>query len=299
MMSSQISGGVPAQDFSLRYTAESAQPLTFMADFGSNGRSLSYPYKNSLIRVEHMSKMLAYSAVGEINERELKKEVIRRFGLEDNIERIYEEISTDEYLRESIKSYRGMRVTKNELWETTLCFLISQFNNVKRIRKTVRTLMETYGEQNDIEIDSKLVRFNSFPEPEVLAKLDIKELMKCGVGFRARYIKGASQLCSESFDLERLQNKSYSEAKEQLMELPGVGDKVADCILLMGYKKGEAFPIDTWIKRVVEKIYFNGKKQSVKQIHTFADERWGMYAGYAQQYLFHSARINKLDKVVE
>lgn len=294
-MEDWIRGGVPVSEFSLRYTAESAQPLTFIADFGNNGMSLSYPYKGALVHVEHMSKNLAYRAVGRIGEMELGKEIRRRFGLGDNLERIYDDISTDEFLKKSIKEYRGMRITENGLWETTLCFIISQFNNVKRIRGIVRKLTDTYGEQNQISSGGKILKFNSFPEPEVLAQQEVKDLMKCGTGFRAKYIKGAAELCSGSFELEKLRAKSYLDAKEALMELPGVGDKVADCILLMGYKKGEAFPIDTWIKRIVERVYFKGRKQSIKNIHSFAQERWEKSAGYAQQYLFWRGRSIKLN----
>jgi N-glycosylase/DNA lyase len=114
--------------------------------------------------------------------------------------------------------------------------------------------------------------------------------MSHGAGFRAKYIRSVAQACSESFDLDRLYRKGYEEAKEQLMELDGIGDKVADCILLFGYGKLAAFPIDVWIKRVVEHDYFRGRRKSVKEIHRFAEERWDGYAGYAQQYLYHSAR---------
>ncbi|MDE1856045.1 MAG: DNA-3-methyladenine glycosylase 2, partial [Candidatus Micrarchaeota archaeon] len=220
-------------------------------------------------------------------EHVIKKEVIERFGLRDDMKRIYDRIGTDKFIAESIAKYPGMRITKNLPWETTVCFIVSQFNNVKRIRGIVGKLVENYGEVHE--------GFNSFPTPQALAQVPIKEMMaKCGTGFRAKYIIGSAKMCLESLDLDSLQRKSYDSAKESLLELPGIGDKVADCILLMGYKKLNAFPIDTWIKRVVERVYFNGKKQSVRKIHDFADERWGNYAGYAQQYLFHHGRISKV-----
>jgi N-glycosylase/DNA lyase len=130
------------------------------------------------------------------------------------------------------------------------------------------------------------------PTPDVLAQRSVKELMTHGAGFRANYIKAIAQECSDSFDLDKLNNKNYTEAKEELMTLHGIGDKVADCILLFGYGKLEAFPVDTWIKRIVEHVYFKGREKNVKQIHEFAEGKWNKNAGYAQQYLYHFARNN-------
>ena len=285
---------ISARDFSLKYTVESAQPLTFIGEIGADGLSVAYPYSNGYLRIRQNADCLACESVGRIGSAMLVEEVERRFGLGDDMRKVYDAISGDAFLTESMKRYPGMRITQNDPWETTICFVVSQFNNVKRIRQIVQNLIERYGEPREFYVGGKKMVVRHFPTPEALMAPDVKELMKCGTGFRAKYIKGVAQACASNFELGKLYRMSYDEAKERMMELPGIGDKVADCILLMGYKKGEAFPVDTWIKRAMERLYFGGKKQSIRKIHEFADRKWGKYAGYAQQYIFWHSRSIKL-----
>lgn len=280
-------------EFDITHTIQSAQPLTFFGDERRDGRGVAYTYEGSLVEVEQKGRRLSYEAYGAIGAERLKREVIARFRLNDDMRSVYRHISTDPFLQDAVKRYRGMRVTKNDPWETTLCYVISQFNNVKRIRGIVKNLIAAYGEEHTFKSGSLRLKFHSFPTPEALASRSVKELTAQGAGFRAKYIKAVAQECSDSFDLRRLGNKNYDAAKEELMTLQGVGDKVADCVLLFGYGRLESFPIDTWVKRAVERTYFKGRKQNIRAIHSFAEERWGAYAGYAQQYLFHKARVGE------
>lgn len=281
------------ENFNLKYTVESAQPLTFFGNTNPSGDAVSYPCENDLVTVYQQKDRLSYFS-NILPNTKLKNEVVTRFGLSDNLNKIYEEIGTDKFMKESISRYSGMRITQNDHWETTLCFILSQFNNVKRIRGIVKNLMNMYGEIGFHFRDGREMSFRSFPTPEAIAAQSVSSLMQCGAGFRAKYIKATAEMCADSFDLKRLRDKSYPDAKEELLELPGVGDKVADCILLMGYKKLGAFPIDTWVKRIVERTYFKGRKQSLRKIHNFAEERFGRYAGYAQQYIFWHGRSLKM-----
>ena len=281
--------------FDLRYSVESAQPLTFFGDISEDGKHVKYVAGSSLIDVRQKGDLLICNSQPKIGDAILKREIEKRFGIKDDMQRIYERISTDKFIAESIAKYPGMRVTQNEPWETTICFVISQFNNVKRIRGIVKKLIDTYGDIHTFKVGPRFEEIRSFPRPEVLAAQSVKELMKCGTGFRAKYIKGVAEQCADSFSLDKLYKKGYDDAKEQLMTLPGIGDKVADCILLMGYKKLNAFPVDTWIKRIVERVYFNGRPQSIRTIHSFADEQWGELAGVAQQYIFWHGRSIKLN----
>jgi len=276
--------------FDIRHTVESAQPLAFFGDMKKDGKGVTYSYKDSLIEAEQKSNVLKYSSYGSVCCSELKREIETRFRLCDDMSGVYKKIGTDQFMKEAIKKYYGMRITKNDPWETTLCFLISQFNNVKRIRGIVKRLVVAYGEERAFSTGNVELKFNSFPTPEELAKRSAKDLMVHGAGFRAKYIESVAHACSESFDLQKLYKKKYCDAKEELMELDGVGDKVADCILLFGYGKTEAFPIDTWVKRVMEKVYFKGRNKKIKDICSFATERWGQNAGYAQQYIFWQGR---------
>ncbi len=113
-----------------------------------------------------------------------------------------------------------------------------------------------------------------FPTSEELSKATVSQLRNCGLGFRAEYIKHAAEYCTNNMDLEQLGRKDYPLLKDSLMEIHGIGDKVADCIALMGYGRLEAFPIDVWVKRTMEKAYFGGKPKKIAEIHDFATEQW-------------------------
>ncbi|MFP3279201.1 MAG: hypothetical protein RXP92_02745 [Candidatus Micrarchaeota archaeon] len=266
-----------AKDFNLRYTIESGQPLTFFGDysFSNNETFLSYPAEHGKINVfgEQKGKDCILSIESEsYSKSELKKEIEERFGLKDNIKYIYKKIATDKFMEEAIKNFYGMRVTKNSIWEATLSFIVSQFNNIKRIRKIMLCFVERFGK-------------GSFPGPDAIVG---KEITVCGAGFRGKYILEIARLYDkELFDSYAL--LPYEEAKKELMQYKGIGDKVADCILLMGYKKLEAFPIDTWVKKALTMEYgLRGK--SIKKMHEFATHRWDGFAGYAQQYIFWHGR---------
>jgi N-glycosylase/DNA lyase len=280
-----------AKDFSLKHTIESGQPLTFYSDFhpGKRMDSLSYPTERGRISLIYDSESgrIGYDFTGKYSTPSAATEITKRLGLDHDLKSIYGEICTDQFMARAIAELYGMRITGNEPWEATLCFVVSQFNNIKRIRRIILNLMNKFGE--DRGAHGRL-----FPTPEALASADISEIRACGTGFRDRYIKHVSEQFSSSFDPERLYGLKYEDAKERLMELDGVGDKVADCILLFGYNKFEAFPIDVWVKRVVERAYFNGRKQSIRRIHDFSVERWGKYRGYAQQYIFHYGREKRM-----
>jgi N-glycosylase/DNA lyase len=277
-------------DFDLAHTVQSAQPLAFFGDPSGDGNGVTYACGGSLVEARQAGSRLEYTAYGAIGGRRLDREIAARFRLEDDMRSVYAAIETDAFMRRATKRYRGLRITKNGPWETALCFVISQFNNVKRIRGIVKRLITAYGEEHALDSGGVRLSFRSFPEPEALAKAGVRDLMAHGAGFRARYIKALAEECSGSVDLGGLGGKGYEGAKEALMELDGIGDKVADCILLFGYGRLNAFPIDTWVQRAMERTYFGGRRQSIGRLHEFAEKRWGPYAGYAQQYMFWAFR---------
>ncbi|MEM0201380.1 MAG: hypothetical protein QXD23_03165 [Candidatus Micrarchaeaceae archaeon] len=277
---------ITTSDLNIKDTIESGQPLTFHSDFlrKNNWDILRYTTEKGVILISRNSSdgILRLDYFGDYTSNTAKKEVIFRLGINDDINKIYEKIKTDKFMEEAVNRFYGMRITTNPPWETTLCFLVSQFNNIKRIRLIMKNLINKFGEP--YYIDGKKILL--FPTPERISKASIQELMSCGTGFRAKYIKSVSTDVKNGFSLDHLNRLDYKEAKENLLKLDGVGDKVADCILLFGYKHYESFPIDVWIKRVVENIYLKGKKCNINDIHEFAYLKWGEYAGYAQQYLY-------------
>lgn len=277
------------KDFSLSHTIASGQPLTFYSSYSkiSGIESLKYPTMTGEIEVKIRNKRLDYSFLGEYTDKSAANEVISRFGLKDDMQDVYKSINTDEFIASAIQEFNGMRITRNDPWEATVCFVISQFNNLKRIRGIMHKMIGKFGEDTG--------KYTLFPTPQSIASAEVSEIRACGTGFRDKYIKSVAEEFAFSFDKEKLYKMSYEKAKESLMELDGIGDKVADCILLFGYNKMEAFPIDTWVKRVIEHVYFKNRKKSIKQIHRFASRRWPVYyLGYAQQYIFQFGRINKI-----
>ncbi len=290
---------IRARELDIKLSAESGQPLTFFGEFGRDGSrdTLSYPVEDGYIRIYAESApdtKIEYDFWGSISSKEARKDIYDRFSLGLDMKSVYASINTDEFMDNAIKALRGMRITRNQPWETALCFTVSQFNNIKRIRGIISRLSERFGELRDVEGR----RMYGVPSPDVLSDVPLRELRRCGTGFRDRYIRSVARAFALNDSFPELYRMPYDEAKSSLCAIDGIGDKVADCILLFGYGRVEAFPIDLWVKRVVERIYFGGRKQRIRMIHSFAEDRWGAVRGYAQQYVFWHGRkmgIGKLD----
>ena len=191
----------------------------------------------------------------------------------------------DENIREALKYGSGIRILNQDPWEMLISFIISAANNIPRISKTIENISRTYGKK--VVFDEK--EFYLFPTPYELSKASKDDLRALGLGFRDKYIYGATKLVLDGqIDLKHISELPYKEAKKCLTSIPGVGEKVADCILLFSMKKKEAFPVDTWIKKVMGELYVDS--HNVKKISEFAKSKFGEYAGIAQQYLFYWRR---------
>ena len=181
----------------------------------------------------------------------------------------------DEYLYRAVQYGYGIRILKQDIWEMVITFIISQQNNIKRIRKCVETLAARYGERKTKPEGGD---YYSFPGPEALAAASEEELRDCNLGYRSRYIRQtALNVLNGDVVLDSLWDMPYGEAKQELLKLSGIGGKVADCICLFALHKTEAFPVDTHIKQVFERYYPQG----------FPYENYPGYAGVIQQYIFY------------
>ncbi len=213
-----------------------------------------------------------------------KEQVISYFRLDDDLEAIRRGIS-DPSVDGAFTSYKGLRILRQEPWETLISFVISQVSNVPRISQTVETLAMHYGDHLGDGLS------NSFPLPERLAKADDNALRLLGLGYRAPHIVHISNAINDGqLFLEPLRYVSYEEAKAKLMELPGVGPKVADCTLLFSLDHLDAFPVDRWVIRAVEEWFDVRTGMSQSAMGDWARDRFGPYTGYAGQYLFHARR---------
>ena len=222
------------------------------------------------------------------------------FRKKDNMQEIIKSISKDKTVKKAIKQYEGLRIFKQDPFQCMISFIISSNSNIQKIKTSLEKITKKFGVK--VEIQNK--EFFLFPKPEKLANASIEEIKKCGVGYRAPFIKQAAEMIfSKKIDLEYLEKLDYKEAKKNICLIPGVGNKVADCILLFSLNKLEAFPLDTWMIKILEKYYSNEFKIETKTItqkqyeilHEKIVNYFGPYCGYAQQFLFKMER-EKYDK---
>ncbi len=246
--------------------------------------------KNNVINVKKVDNEVIFSSFGADN---LEKLVIDYFDLNRNYEEIKTSLSkVDEYLENSIKYGSGIRILNQDLWETIISFIISANNNIPRIKGIINRLSYKYG--NKIEWKGK--EYYTFPTVEELSKATVEDLRKAGLGFRdVRVFDTTKKILEKQVDLEELhKEKDTKKVRETLLTLSGVGPKVADCILLFStLKRFDVFPIDVWVRRVMNDLYIKNEDESKvnkKEIEKLAKEKYGDLEGIAQQYLFYWKR---------
>ena len=212
-------------------------------------------------------------------------------SLDVDLNAVYSALSRDPLLRERIDQYRGMRVLRQSPWETTLAFLCAQNSNVPRITRNVEDICKAFGEP--VSRDGRTR--HRYPTPEALAEAGEDALRELGLGYRARFIASVSKKVAQGdVDLCALRDASYDDALDALTGLDGIGDKVANCILLFSMDKPEAFPVDTHIMKSIRQWYPDAvptNSQNGRRVREWAQERFGRFAGYANHYLFHSRRM--------
>ncbi|MGI6152466.1 MAG: DNA-3-methyladenine glycosylase family protein [Christensenellaceae bacterium] len=215
----------------------------------------------------------------------------RYFDFETDYAALFQ-CTEDERLRTAIRHGAGLRVLNQPPFETLISFILSANNNVGRICGIVQRLCETCGRPFSFEGKT----YYAFPTPEALAGMAEGSLRSCGCGYRAPYVTHTAKMIADGFPLLELCKMDYWEAKQKLCSLPGVGPKVADCVLLFSLGKRDAFPADVWIKRVLKNDY--GFLGTDREIYSFARKKFGPFSGIAQQYLFYYARESRMDDVM-
>ena len=264
-----MTGRLQIPHFSLKHTLECGQFFRFTKVFDtyivhSSDRIFSLWQKGDFLFYEGIEEPL----------------LIYFFRLEESFDSILKGIDRDPAIRQAIGEYRGMRLIRQDPWECLLSFLCSSAKAVSHIRCTIEHVCRASGE--------KIVWGNymgyRFPEPQSIK--NSLQLESARAGFRTDYLVNASR-CTDRKQLLLLKDLPCKTAKENLMRLPGVGKKVADCVLLYSLDFLEAFPMDTWIKKGLQKIYFKGRNAGEKAMEDFVSNHFGPYAGYAQLYLYH------------
>jgi len=264
----------------LETTINSGQVFLWKKDqnnwYGINGQDI--------LRVNSFGKIKSFS-----------KQKTDYFREKDNLEKILKSILKDKITRYAVKKYLGLRLLRQDPFQCFISFIVSSNSNIQKIRLTLENICKIFGEK--VSFDNK--EFFLFPEPKFLASASIQEIKKCGTGYRSKFIIKASEMvCSDAINFEYLKKCEYFKAKEIIFQVPGVGNKVADCILLFSLDKTEAFPLDRWMIRILEKYYPKIFELGTKSItnrqydilHEKITKYFGPYSGYAQQFLLKKER---------
>ncbi len=246
--------------------------------------------KNAVIKVKKENNKIIFT--GSSKDENFESLIRYYFDLDTNYSEYKEKLSKiDEFMKESIKFGEGIRILRQDLWETIISFIISANNNIPRIKKIIERLSTKYG--NKIEFEGK--DYYSFPTVKELSKATVEDLRALGLGFRDKRIFNTTQMIlNKEFDLEKLKKLDNTNLmKEELLKLDGVGPKVADCILLFSLKRVDAFPIDVWVRRVMNDLYIHNEdenKVNKKELQKLAEDKFLGLSGIAQQYLFYWKR---------
>ena len=213
----------------------------------------------------------------------------RYFALDHPLAEICDSFPKDPVMNAARDFCRGLRIIRQPKWECLATFICSSMKQVAHIRQISLALRKRFGEQR--RIDDHLVY--TFASPRRLAQASEKELRQCKLGYRARNLRATARLISSGqADLEGWSTLSDAELRKQLCALPGVGPKIANCVMLFAYERLRAFPIDVWIERVLKQHYFSRRrKMTAQRLRQFSETYFGEHGGYAQQYLFHHARM--------
>ncbi|MBM3904357.1 MAG: DNA repair protein [Thaumarchaeota archaeon] len=230
-----------------------------------------------------------------------KKQDYDLFREQENFERIIKSISQDKIIKKATKEFEGLRLMRQDPFQCYISFIVSSNSSIQNIRRTLQNITIKFGKK--IKFDNK--EFYTFPEPKILANATNQELSSCGLGYRVPFVREASSLVSTGqINFDYLKKADYNAAKESLLQVLGIGNKVADCILLFSLEKLESFPLDRWIIRSLQEYYpdkfsFEGKTITQKKyqiLHQQIVKYFGPYAGYCQQFLFKLIRESNQKK---
>jgi N-glycosylase/DNA lyase len=213
-------------------------------------------------------------------------------AIDEDIDAIIRTFPKDAPLSAAVQHAPGLRLLRQEPWESLASFICSSTKQIVQIQEIIRLMSARFGER--IPQPGGEAPAYSFPTPEAIAAAGVLALRECKLGFRAPYLwQTAQRVVSGQLDLGQLATASTEAARAALMEAPGVGRKIADCTLLFGYGRQDAFPVDVWVRRILVQLYFKGRKTvNQKRLDSFPLRYFGVNAGYAQQYLFHYARTH-------
>ena len=282
---------IPAADFDLGMTLDSGQ--VFHWEKVENGfigaigdRAVYVEQDGNVLKLGKKERKL-----DGLKPSSFARSVANYFALDHPLADICASFPRDATMDTARTFCRGLRIIRQPKWECLATFICSSMKQVAHIRQISLALRNRFGDQR--KIDNHVVY--TFPSAQRIARASEKELRKCALGYRATNLLATTQLVSAgAADLEAWSALSDADLREKLCALPGVGAKVANCVMLFAYERLRAFPVDVWIERVLRQEYFSRKKKiTAARLREFSETYFGEHGGYAQQYLFHHARMNK------
>ena len=282
---------IPAPDFDLQMTLDSGQVF----HWEKAGSGFVGAIGECAVHVEQVGNVLKVRD-GEPpsptrGPRVLPGLVVHYFALDHPLAEICESFPNDPVMNAARGFCRGLRIIRQPKWECLATFICSSMKQVAHIRQISLALRKRFGDQRSVA--NQLVY--TFPPAQRIARVSEKELRNCKLGYRAKNLRATAQMVSSSkADLEPWSRLPDAELRKRLCALPGVGPKIANCVMLFAYERLGAFPIDVWIERVLREHYFSRrKKMTAQRLREFSETYFGEHGGYAQQYLFHHARTGR------
>jgi N-glycosylase/DNA lyase len=284
---------LPVRDYDLAATLDSGQVFRWRQKENS---WIGVVGKNSVRLTQTREGIFAETSMPQKNWNWLREFL----QTETDFAAVLKTFPDDEPMNNAIAACHGLRLLRQDPWECLASFILSSTKQIVQIRQIVSQLCECFGEpincysvEPTARLDLATVRTLqfTFPSPEKIATATEKELRACKMGFRApNLLAAALQIAEGKFDLEKIRQLNYAEARAELMKLRGVGRKIADCVLLFAYGFDSAFPVDVWVERALQQLYFPRRRVTEKRLRYFAGTHFEPHAGYAQQYLFHYIR---------
>ncbi len=274
-------------DFNIKHIFECGQ--CFRWEKEENG-SYTGVVKNKVINVMQKDDTVIFE---NMNINDYENIIKNYFDFDVDYLSIKEKLNNDEIMNTAINFGQGIRILNQDEWEIMISFMISANNRIPMIKKVIENLSYNFG---DFICSYRGRDYFSFPTAEQLSNAPIEKIMECKAGFRSERIKeAATRFLTENETIYDLKNRTYDEGLNYLKTYKGIGDKVANCILLFSMKQLSTFPVDVWVRRVMQTLYVDSKTND-KDIRNFAENKFGNLSGYAQQYLFYYARENNIGK---
>lgn len=281
---------LPAENFDLEATMTCGQTFCWHRIDGKlyeDGKTHFYTFREQKPLIVEQKDNGEIVAKTELS----RSKVEEALGLHQDLEEVFETFPEDENLQKARDELWGLRIIQDEFFPCMISYLLSPQMRIPRIKKMHNNIAEKYGEK--VEIDG--IEMLRFPTQEELAEATEEELRDLGTGYRAKYIVETMDILQNEFDHDEMDEMNYEEAREYMKKLYGVGNKVADCVLLFSKGFHEAYPIDTWADKALKKNYPELHSEDYEQVSRNMREHFGDYSGYAQEYIFHAARNDIID----